>query len=116
MVYIHVYFCSKFQSDNRIQEATIVVVCDPKEKKETGIQSSYTIIILLQVLKNNDCTLAVDDDSGLLCAEDTVVVVQMKQTDTSEKVLDEIASNIYQKVYSRAGVRAVPLGVLVSST
>ena len=75
--------------------------------------TSCTIIILSQVLKNNECTLAVDNDSG---AEDTVVVVQIKQTDTSEKVLDEIARNIWQRVYSKAGVGAVPLRVLVSST
>ena len=84
-----------------------------KKRKRQVYNTSYTIIILLQVLKNNDCTLAVDDDSG---AEDTVVVVQIKQTDTSEKVLDEIARNICQRVYSMAGVRAVPQGVFVSST
>ena len=30
------YFFSKVQSDSRIEEATIVPVCDPGEEKETG--------------------------------------------------------------------------------
>ena len=60
--------------------------------------------------KISDCTLAVDDD---LRAEDTVVVVQVKpDLGNSEKA--EIAGNIWCKVHSKAGLRAVPQTVLVS--
>ena len=54
------------------------------------------------------------DDSG---SEDTVIVVEVKpDLDTSERVLAEIAKNIWSKMLSKAGLRAVPQRVLVSST
>ena len=64
-------------------------------------------------MKNtSDCTLV--DDSG---SEDTVIVVEVKpELDTSERVLAEIAKNIWSKMLSKAGLRAVPQRVLVSST
>lgn len=61
-----------------------------------------------------DRTLVVNEGLG---AEETVAVIQVKRDlDTSKEVLAEIARNVCHKVLSKAGLRAVPQRVFVSSS